>query len=189
MGDALAELQASAPQTGARPGSENTVTEVVKDPSRPSVLTVNVTRGSGGIEGGVAHQSVLGAAGLPDREVSRQGGSVEGNEGARRQASTAPPGAVRSQGEIQELLDRNKGAMYTLYNRELREDAGLQGKLVMSITIAPDGNVTRCVILSSELGSASLEQQLVALIKRIDFGNRPGVNEVTTKIPIEFFPR
>jgi TonB family protein len=87
------------------------------------------------------------------------------------------------------MLDRNKGAMYTLYNRELRKDATLQGKVVMSITIASAGKVTRCVILSSELDSASLEQQLLALIKRIDFGNKPGVPAVTTKIPIEFFPR
>jgi TonB family protein len=96
---------------------------------------------------------------------------------------------VRSEEEIQEILDRNKGAMYTLYNRELRKDTTLQGKIVMRITIAPKGNVTRCVILSSELGSTSLEQQLIALIKRIDFGNKPGVPAVTTKVPIEFFPR
>jgi TonB family protein len=193
MGDALAELRANAPRTGARPGRENTGTAVATDSSQPSVLTANVTRGSGGIEGGVAHQSVLGAAGLPEREAGRQGGipgsSLEGSEAARGQASSGPPGAVRGQDEIQEQLDRNKGAMYTLYNRELRENASLQGKLVMSITIAPAGNVTRCVILSSELGSVSLEQQLVALIKRIDFGDRPGATVVTTRIPIEFFPR
>jgi len=193
MGAALTELRASAPRTGARPGRENTGTEIVEDSSQPSALTENVTRGSGGIAGGVAHQSVLGADGLPDRQESRQGSSpgsgLEGSEAARGQTSTGPPGVVRSQEEIQELLDRNKGAMYTLYNRELRENASLQGKLVMSITIAPAGNVTRCVILSSELGSVSLEQQLVALIKRIDFGNRPGAAVVTTKIPVEFFPR
>jgi TonB family protein len=96
---------------------------------------------------------------------------------------------VRSKESIQEVLDRNKGAMYTLYNRELRKDATLQGKLVLSITIAPSGNVTRCVILSSELDANVLETQLVALIKRLDFGNKPEVPEVTTKIPIEFFPR
>ena len=189
MGDALTELRTNVPQTDAKPGRENTGTEVVKDSPQPSVLTANVTRGSGGIAGGVAHQSVLGEAGLPDREGSRPGGSNAGSEAARGQRSSGPPGMVRSQEEIQELLDRNKGAMYTLYNRELRENASLQGKLVMSITIAPAGNVTRCVIFSSELGSVSLEQQLVALIKRIDFDSRPGAAVVTTKIPIEFFPR
>ena len=189
MGDALAELQASAPQTGTLPGRGNTEAEVYKETSQPSTLTANVTRGSGGIAGGVAHQSVLGADGLPDKQESRQGSSLAGSEAAGGQTSSGPPGVVRSQEEIQELLDRNKGAMYTLYNRELRENADLQGKLVLSITITPAGNVTRCVILSSELDSVSLERQLVALIKRIDFGIKPGAAVVTTKIPIEFFPR
>jgi protein TonB len=191
MRHALSELQTSAPQTtGTRPATENPDAEVYIDPPQPSMLSANITRGSGGIAGGVAHQSVLGAAGLPDREDTRQASnSLAGGEVATGQLSSGPPGMVRSQEEIQEVLDRNKGAMYTLYNRELRDDDSLQGKLVMSITIAPTGNVTRCVILSSELGSASLEQRLVALVSSIDFGNRPGATVVTTKIPVEFFPR
>ena len=189
MSAALAELQGKVPKTGTRSWQEDTAAQVHTSP-QPSMLTANVTRGSRGIEGGVAHESVLGAASLPDREDSGPGiGSREGRVATRGRTSAPPSGMVRSEEAIQEVLDRNKGAMYTLYNRELRKDATLQGKLVMSITIAPAGKVTRCVILSSELGAASLEQQLVALIKRIDFGNKPGVAVVTTKIPIEFFPR
>ena len=72
----------------------------------------------------------------------------------------------------------------------IRIDTGQQeGELDLSITIAPAGNVTRCDILSSELDAVSLEQQLVALIKGIDFGNKPGVPVVTTKLPVEFLPR
>jgi TonB family protein len=190
MSDALAELQDRKLKTGTTSAQGNVAAEVQATASQPSLLTINVTRGSQGIAGGVAHQSVLGASGLPDREDSRQGiGSSTGSASARGRSSTPPSGAVRSAEEIQEVLDRHKGAMYTLYNRELRKDATLQGKLVMSITIAPTGNVSHCVILSSELGADSLEQQLVALIKGIDFGNKPGVPAVTTKIPIEFFPR
>jgi TonB family protein len=190
MSAALSALQARTPKTGTRQGQENAAGEVHATPPQPSMLTANVTRGSKGIAGGVAHESVLGASGLPDREDSRQGaGSRAGRAATRGRTGAPPPGLVRSEEEIQEVLDRNKGAMYTLYNRELRKETSLQGKVVMRITIAPAGNVTRCVILSSELDSASLERQLVALIKRIDFGNKPGVPAVTTKIPIEFFPR
>jgi periplasmic protein TonB len=189
MSDALAELQGMVPKNGAETGQETAAAQVNTSP-QPSMLTANVTRGSQGIRGGVAHESVLGAAQLPERVESGPGGSSRGGRVAVRGRTAAPPsGAVRSEEAIQEVLDRNKGAMYTLYNRELRKDGTLQGKLVLSITISPAGKVTRCTILSSELGSASLEQQLVALIKRIDFGNKPGVAAVTTKIPIEFFPR
>jgi TonB family protein len=190
MSDELARLRDKAPRTGTASVQDDTVSQGHAETANSSALTANVIRGSNGIDGGVAHQSVLGAGGLPGREKSRQG--ADGREGravTSGRASAPSPGVVRSQEEIQEILDRNKGAMYALYNRELRKDATLQGKVVMSITIAPAGNVTRCVILSSGLGSASLEQQLVALIKRIDFGNKPDVPVVTTKIPIEFFPR
>jgi protein TonB len=189
MRDALTELRASAPLKVAGPGEENSVAEVYQDTDQPSTLTANVTRGSGGIAGGVDHESVLGTASLPARQESQLDSSLAGSATATGQISSGPPGLVRSQEEIQELLDRNKGAMYTLYDRELRKDASLQGKLVVSITIAPQGNVTRCVILSSELNSVSLQRQLVALVTRIDFGNRPGATVVTTRIPIEFFPR
>lgn len=190
MRDALEELRLTTPKIGTTSQQEDGSSQIPTAAPQPSMLTANVTRGSKGIGGGVAHQSVLGATGLPDREDSRQ--STPGHEGrvATRGRVSAPlPSLTRSEEEIQEVLDRNKGAMYTLYNRELRKDATLQGKLVMSITIAPAGHVTRCVILSSELGSVSLESQLVALIQRIDFGNKPDVPAVTTKVPIEFFPR
>jgi protein TonB len=190
LGDALGELQTSTPKTGTTAARESPSLAVANDLPRRSTLSANVSKGSGGIKGGIAHQSVLGETGLPDREDTRMEsrGPALG-EPAERQLSSGPPGAARSHDEIQEILDRNKGAMYTLYNRELREDAGLQGKLVMSITISPAGNVTRCLILSSELSSASLERQLVALVSSIDFGNQPGAAEVTTRIPVEFFPR
>jgi TonB family protein len=190
MGDALAELQASAPKPGARPARVNRGKETLDTPRQASLLTANVNRGSGGPEGGVDNQAVLGVAGWPVRDETRLGSSrPEASEFPAGKTSLAPPSVGRSQEEIQEMLDRNKGAMYTLYNRELRNDERLQGKLVLSITVAPAGNVTRCVILSSELDSASLEQQLVALVTGIDFGNKPGATVMTTKIPIEFFPR
>ena len=190
MSDALARLRGTTPRTGGLSTPAEPVSEDRTAIPQPSMLTENVTRGSAGVDDGVAHQSVLGVSELPDRVESGQG--ISGNirtVPARGRESAPDPGKVRSEQQIQEVLDRHKGAMYTLYNRELRKDGSLQGKLVMSITIAAAGNVTRCVILDSELASSSLEQQLLSLVKRIDFGSRPDVPAVTTKIPIEFFPR
>jgi protein TonB len=190
MSDALAKLRSTTPRTGTLSTPAEPVSEDRTATPQASMLTENVTRGSAGVDDGVAHQSVLGVSELPERVESGQGisGSIK-TVPARGRESRSDPGKVRSEQQIQEVLDRHKGAMYTLYNRELRKDGSLQGKLVMSITIVPAGTVSRCVILDSELASASLEQQLVSLVKRIDFGRRPDVPAVTTKIPIEFFPR
>ena len=54
--------------------------------------------------------------------------------GKRKNSKTAS----RSIEEIQVVFDRNKSAIYSLYNRALRKDPTLQGKLVLSLTIAPD---------------------------------------------------
>jgi len=190
MSDALSELRSAMPRTGTTSGRTDRSERVPQRAPQPSVLTADVTRGSKGIDGGVAHESVLGASGLPDKEDGARGFSSGEVALPVTGRVTSPSRAmVRSEEEIQEVLDRNKGAMYTLYNRELRRAPSLRGKLVMSITIAPDGRVTRCTITSSELDSASLEWQLVKLVKGIDFGDKPGVATVTTKIPVEFFPR
>ncbi|RKZ99511.1 MAG: hypothetical protein DRQ45_08570 [Gammaproteobacteria bacterium] len=190
MRDALSELRNAVPRTGTASGRTDRTKRVPQRAPQPSVLTTDVTRGSRGIQGGVTHQAVLGASGLPDKEDGIRGfGSGDVALPVTGRVASPSRGAVRSEEEIQEVLDRNKGAMYTLYNRELRNAPSLRGKLLLSITIAADGKVTNCTIVSSELGSTSLEQQLVALVKGIRFGEKPGVATVTTKIPVEFFPR
>ena len=192
MSDALNELRSIAPKTTtAGSGAGPAVSIVPKKADKSAVLAADVNRGSAGIGAGVAHQSVLGATGLPGKgggsgqDIGEAGETVPLSRGAPARQS----GMVRTEEEIQEILDRNKSAMYTIYNRALRQDATLQGKLVLKLTIAPSGRVTRCTIIDSELNAASLEKQLIRLIKGIDFGNKPGVPVVTTKVPIEFFPR
>jgi len=197
MSDALGELRSIAPKAvTAGAGRQTDVSGLLKKREKPSMLAADITQGSAGIvDGGVAHQSVLGATGLPGKGASKVQGIRPGTIGGT--GTPAVPGGtparqagmVRSEEEIQEILDRHKSAMYTIYNHELRKDATLQGKLVMKLTIAPSGRVTRCTIIDSELNTASLEEQLIRLIKRIDFGDRPGVPVVTTKVPIEFFPQ
>ena len=190
MGDALARLQLRSTGSDSRPGQDVLETGLNPDPVQNDQLTENLSEGSGGFDGGVGHQAVLGEADWPQRDDTRHAGDSTVTRTATTGNSTeAPRGRGRTQEEIQEQLDRNKGAMYTLYNRALRDNAGLQGELVLRVSIAPNGNVTRCIIISSELGADSLERQLVALITGINFGNKPGAGPVTTNIPIEFFPQ
>ena len=85
------------------------------------------------------------------------------------------------------MFDKNKGAIFALYNRALRNDPSLEGKLVLRLTIAPNGAVTFCEIISSELGDSELERKLVARIKMFRFEAKD-VEAITTTKPIEFFP-
>ena len=95
--------------------------------------------------------------------------------------------ASRSREEIELVFDKNKGAIFALYNRALRVDPSLEGKLVLRLTIAPDGSVTFCEVVSSELDNPELEAKLVARVKLFRFDAK-NVEPITTTKPIDFFP-
>jgi protein TonB len=94
----------------------------------------------------------------------------------------------RSAEEIEQEFDRNKGAIYALYIRALREQADLQGKVVLEFSIAPEGAVTACRVVSSELGNPELEARICTRVRGFRFPARD-VAAVTTTKPIDFFPQ
>jgi TonB family protein len=188
LSDRLAALRGSTSgATFTAPASGEVSGEAGQGARQTALLATGVTSGSEGIGSApVGTRQVLGNAALPGK--SARGIPSAGLTGGGQPSSRDRPGSGRSQEEIQEVLDRNKRSIYALYNRELRFDPTLRGKVVLTITIAPSGEVSDCRIVSSELNSPSLERKLVLLIKGIDFGAKPGVPSVTTKVPIEFFP-
>jgi TonB family protein len=95
--------------------------------------------------------------------------------------------ASRSREEIELVFDRNKGAIFALYNRALRQNPALEGKLVLNLTIEPDGTVSFCEVVSSELGDPELEQKLVQRVLLFQFEAKD-VEVITTTKPIDFFP-
>jgi len=95
--------------------------------------------------------------------------------------------ATRSLEEVRLVLERAKGALYAIYNRALREDASLQGKVVIELTIAPNGSVTACRFVSSELKAPELEQKLLARFRSLDF-KAEDVDTLVTTYPIDFLP-
>lgn len=96
--------------------------------------------------------------------------------------------ASRSAEEIALVFDRNKGAIYALYMRALRENPAMQGKVVLEISIAPSGEVTSARVLSSELKDAEFERKLLARVRLFRFEARDVAPMTTTK-PIDFFPQ
>jgi protein TonB len=101
--------------------------------------------------------------------------------------STARTGNVRSEEAISMVFDQNKASLFSIYNRERRNTPGLKGKLVLELTIAPDGSVISVRVVSSELNSPGLEQRILSRVKLFNFG--PGnVEPVKVTFPIEFLP-
>jgi TonB family protein len=181
-----------------------------------ALITSNATGGSGGINtasyskntggGGLAGRSTTlvegvigggggggagggGARGRGDGNGSGVGGSggPGGNGAGGSLARDSSGKASRSIEDVRLVFERNKGSIYSIYNRALREEPGLQGKVVFKLTIAPSGGVTACRIVSSELSTPELEGKLLARIRQFDFGAKD-VNSLEINYPVEFLP-
>ena len=85
------------------------------------------------------------------------------------------------------VFDKYKGALQNIYQRALRKDPTLQGKVVFELTINAAGKVVKCIIISSELGSKSLERRLVSRVKSFRFAAKD-VATVTVTMPIDLLP-
>ncbi|MEQ1804727.1 MAG: TonB family protein, partial [Burkholderiaceae bacterium] len=95
--------------------------------------------------------------------------------------------ASRSIEEIKLVFERNKGAIYAIYNRALRDEPALQGKVVLELKIAPSGEVIDLKIISTELKAAELERKLLARIRQFDFGAKD-VEQMVVTWPVDFLP-
>ncbi len=174
-----------------------------------AMITSNATKGSGGINtaayskdtggGGLAGRGTTlvegvsggGGGGGPGGGGGRAGGgsgdgSGVGGKGGTLQRSGSGK-ASRSIEEIKLVFERNKGAIYAIYNRALRDDPALQGKVVLELKIAPSGEVSGLRIVSSELKADELEKKLLARIRSFDFGAKD-VDAMVVTWPVDFLP-
>ena len=155
--------------------------------SERSLITSKAGRASGGINTASLSRGTGGGA-LAGRSTTRVSGPVDTNiQGAAARRKGQSKKAARSREEIELVFDKNKGAIYALYNRALRRNPLLQGKVVLKLTIAPSGQVTACEIITSDLEDAELERKLVQRVKLFRFNDKD-VEAVTTTKPIDFFP-
>lgn len=173
--DRLDRAQTSGAAESAAPSSER------------SLITSSVGSGSGGINTAALSRNT-GGSGLAGRATTQVESPVEGlaAAGGAVRSGESDLGS-RSREEIERVFDRNKGAIYALYNRALRQNPALEGKVLLRLTIAPDGTVTFCEVVSSELGDPDLEQKLVQRVMLFQFEAK-AVEAITTTKPIDFFP-
>jgi TonB family protein len=174
--DKVADSRPLTASVGSAARNERSMITSKAGTASAGITTANMSRNTGGT--GLSGRSTT-AIDSPVASVGQSGG------GARRTGTSGK--ASRSREEIELVFDRNKGAIFALYNRALRMDPTLEGKLVLRLTIAPSGEVTFCEIVSSELNDPELERKLVQRVKLFRFEARD-VEAITTTKPIDFFP-
>jgi TonB family protein len=155
-----------------------------------SLITSKVGSGSGGITSANSSRGFgTGAGSLTGVATTAVSSGIARSGLNSRPPATSGGGgkAARSREEIELVFDKNKGRIYSLYARALRDNAELQGKLVLEFTIAPSGEVTMCRVVSSELKDPELERKIIALVRMFRFDPKD-VDTITTTKPIDFFP-
>ena len=160
-----------------------------------SMINSGVTKGSGGINVGAYASHDTGGVALSGRETtkvksgladaSKKAAGATGNGGGN---SNGAGGAARSEEEIRKIMEQHKGAIFSIYNRALRENASLQGKVVVKMVIDPSGRITDVAIVSSELKDPELEAKLLQRIKLITF-SASNVERTTLNYSFDFLPQ
>jgi outer membrane biosynthesis protein TonB len=145
---------------------------------RGSTLVEGVAGGGGGGGAGGGGGRAGGGTGAGDGVAASKGGTL--TKGSSGKAS-------RSLEDVKLVFERNKGAIYAIYNRALRDDPGLQGKVVLELKIAPSGEVSGLRLVSSELKNEELEKRLLARIRSFDFGTKD-VEVLVVTWPVDFLP-
>ena len=141
---------------------------------------------SGGVNTGSLSRDTGGVA-LAARETTAvkntqaSGAAREVGKKVRREVSARAEAAIRS------VMEANKGAIFAIYNRALRRDPTLQGKVTVQLVIEANGSVSGISLVSSDLGDSGLERKLLARIRLINFG-AANVEKTTLNYSIDFLP-
>lgn len=187
LSDELADLRESFDMASLQ---DNRLQQKVGKAAAPTttssaVLSAKASKGSGGINTSSLSRNTGGQQ-LASRSTTNVTSSIPSRSTTSKRSGGGRT-AGRGEEEIEQVFQKNKGAIFSLYNRALRKDPTLQGKVVMELTIAPNGKVVKCRIVSSELNDPTLERKLVARVKLFRFAAKD-VAQVTVSYPIDFLP-
>ena len=154
-----------------------------------SLVTAQAKGSSGGIQTAALSRDVGGAGqGIKGVAFDRVESAIGSDFFGEERPLSDGAGPSRTDEEIQIVFDRYKSALYRIYNKELRSNPTLQGKMVLVLTIEPNGTVSACKVESSDMDSATLDAKIVARVLRFNFGPKEGVPPLTIRYPIDFLP-
>lgn len=153
-------------------------------------VAASAASGSGGI-GGNGNASVTttqSGTGLGTRRT----GTVKSplGTGTDKRAGAGDKGpSGRTPSEIQEVMNKNQGPFYAIYNRAARENTNIgRGKIVVRLTVSPSGAVTSCTLVSSSYNDPEFEHKVIERVKLVNFGAK-NVPDFTMDYPISFIPQ
>lgn len=103
-------------------------------------------------------------------------GVFRGSETARVQ---------RSSESVMGIINGQQARMMYLYNKHLRTNPDMRGKLNVDLTIEADGSVSSVAVVESNIGSEDFERELLSLLRRLHF-EKITSGSITVNLPLVF---
>lgn len=91
----------------------------------------------------------------------------------------------RTEQSIWNVVSARQGTIKYLYEKYLKRNPNLRGKITVEFTIAANGFIIEAKIIESTIDHPELERELLSLVKRLKFDPIPSGN-VTTVFPFVF---
>lgn len=106
-------------------------------------------------------RGVSSSAGGSDAVLASGGPSGTGQGGGAGQ---------RDEASVRRVFEQSKASASALYNRALRKNPTMSGRVTFQVEIAPNGSVTSASIVESQLNDPALERKLLLKVRSLQFG-------------------
>lgn len=143
--------------------------------------------------GGSGQQGSLGSLRATKTAAAMEGGAVMERvvRGTFRMAGGGDIGGSGDfdQGRVSSAIRARSAAFRACYERELRNNPSLAGKVTVQFTIVPAGTVSGASAVENTTGSASLGSCVVSTISRLRWNPGPDGGSVSFRYPFVFAPQ
>lgn len=138
-------------------------------------------RGGGGTNSGFGSLGLSGAgSGYGGLGAPRAKGSV------RVRASAMMITGSLDKSVLQRVIRKHSRRVKALYERQLKANPGLSGKVVVKLVIGADGLVKKAEITRSTMKAPDFERDLLKILKTLKFPKPPGGGEIVLNYPFIF---
>ncbi len=132
---------------------------------------------------GNVDQLIADAKGVESIKLEKKGqvniqppSDIRGSETARIQ---------RSSGSVMGIINSQQARMMYVYNKHLRADPEMRGKLNIDLTIEADGSVSKIDMVESNIENNEFVRELLGLLRRLKF-EKISEGSVTVNLPLVF---
>lgn len=164
--DSLAGLRDVAPVVASRELRRGGNEAAKIDTSR-NLITRRAGSGSGGISVGEVSDRGGGGTVLGEGSIAEVTSDIAQSTAPTKKSADGR--SRRTDEQIRRTFDRYAGRFNSAYQRALRSNPALQGTVVFTLTIQPDGSVSGVTIKSSQLDDPELERRMLVIVQTMDF--------------------